>query len=74
MTRWPHKPPVPYVHQEYPKFVNDRIVLSAEEEAALLGADTADERTTLIEIAAARGVKIDKRWSDDKIRAAIEAA
>jgi hypothetical protein len=74
MTRWPHKPPVPYVHQEYPKWVNERIVHSAEEESALLGADTADERATLIQTAAERGVKIDKRWSDDKIRAALEAA
>jgi hypothetical protein len=70
-------PPVP--HEEsptfvaYPKWIGDALVQSAEEEAALLGADTADEREILIQIAAEKGVKIDKRWSDDKIRAALEA-
>lgn len=56
---------------EYPKWVGDVIVNSAEEEAALLGSDTTDERAALIQIAAEKGVKIDKRWSDDKIRAAL---
>jgi hypothetical protein len=57
----------------YPKWIGDALVQSAEEEAALLGADTVDEREILIQIAAEKGVKIDKRWSDDKIRAALEA-
>jgi hypothetical protein len=71
-------PPVP--HEEsptfiaYPKWIGDALVQSAEEEAALLGADTADEREILIQIASEKGVKIDKRWSDDKIRAALEGA
>ncbi|HDR9003224.1 TPA: hypothetical protein QDA99_002808 [Burkholderia vietnamiensis] len=59
---------------EYPKWVGDVIVQSAEEEAALLGSANADERAALIQIAAEKGVKIDKRWSDSKIRAALEAA
>ncbi|KVR92133.1 hypothetical protein [Burkholderia vietnamiensis] len=59
---------------EYPKWVGDVIVQNAEEEAALLGSDNSDERAALIQIAAEKGVKIDKRWSDDKIRAALEAA
>lgn len=59
---------------EYPKWIGDALVQSAEEEAALLGSDNADERDALIQIAAERGVKIDKRWSDDKIRAALEAS
>jgi hypothetical protein len=70
--------PVP--HEEsptfvaYPKWIGDALVQSAEEEAALLGADTADEREILIQIASEKGVKIDKRWSDEKIRAALEGA
>lgn len=59
---------------EYPKWVGDALVQNAEEESALLGTDTTDERAALIQIAAEKGVKVDKRWSDDKIRAAIEAA
>ena len=68
-------PQKPYEYQEYPKWVGDKIVQTAEEEEELLrGADTADERAALLQAAADRGVKVDKRWSDDKIRAAIEAA
>ena len=59
---------------EYPKWVGDALVNSAEEEAALLGSDTTDERAALLQIAAEKGVKIDKRWSDDKIRAALVTA
>lgn len=59
---------------EYPKWVGDQLVQNAEEEAALLGSDDAGQREALIQIAAEKGVKIDKRWSDDKIRAALEAA
>ncbi|OXJ16333.1 hypothetical protein CFB45_07130 [Burkholderia sp. HI2500] len=66
---------------EYPKWVGDVLVHSAEEEAALpatagsnvdVAAD--DERVVLIQIAEEKGVRIDKRWSNDKIRAALEAA
>jgi hypothetical protein len=69
--------------QEYPKWVGDKLVHSAEEEAALKPAEEApatddtresDERTALMQIAEEKGVKIDKRWSNDKIRAALEAA
>lgn len=43
---WPHKPPPPYVHQEYPKFVNDKIVHNADEEAALLKASKTPRKRT----------------------------
>jgi hypothetical protein len=46
MSLWPHKPPPPYVHQEYPKFVGDKIVHSAEEEAALLKASKTPRKRT----------------------------
>jgi hypothetical protein len=59
---------------EFPKWVGDVLVQNAEEESALLGSDTTDERAALLQIAAEKGVKIDKRWSDDKIRAALEAS
>ncbi|MCA8251771.1 hypothetical protein LGM89_00710 [Burkholderia sp. AU31624] len=60
---------------EYPKWVGDVLVQSAEEEAALAPAVEADdERSVLIQIADEKGIKIDKRWSSDKIRAALEAA
>jgi hypothetical protein len=68
-------PEKPYEYQEYPKWVGDKIVQTAEEEEELLrGADTPDERAALLEAAAAKGVKVAKNWTDDKIRAAIEAA
>jgi hypothetical protein len=69
------QPEKPYEYQEYPKWVGDKIVHTAEEEEALLrGTDTADERAALLQAAADKGIKVDKRWSDDKIRAAIEVA
>lgn len=76
----------PYVYQEYPKWVGDKLVNDASEEEALLaaqdpqgdqelrGVDTVDQRASLMLAAADKGIKIDRRWSDDKIRAAIEAA
>lgn|GEM_PF-3496876 len=66
---------------EYPKWVGNVLVHTAEEESALpetagsnvdVAAD--DERAALIQIAEEKGVRIDKRWSNDKIRAALEAA
>jgi hypothetical protein len=75
-----HNPPKVYVDSdaflEYPKMVNGVIVQSAEEEAALapVEPEQSDERSALIQIADEKGVKIDKRWSNDKIRAALEAA
>lgn len=59
---------------EYPKWVGDVLVQNAEEEVALLGSDDADTRAALLQIAVEKGVRVDKRWSDDKIRAALEAA
>lgn len=76
----------PYEYQEYPKWVGDKIVQNAAEEEALLavqdpagdealrGTDTVDERATLMQAAADKGIKVDRRWSDEKIRAAIKAA
>jgi hypothetical protein len=77
-----HVPPKVHVDadtfQHYPKWVGDKLVHSAEEEAALAPTDPepeqSDEREALIKIADERGVKIDKRWSNDKIRAALETA
>lgn len=75
-----HNPPKVYVDSdaflEYPKMVNGVIVQSADEEAALapVEPEQSDERSALIQIAEEKGVKIDKRWSNDKIRAALEAA
>lgn len=79
-------PEKPYEYQEYPKWVGDKIVQDADEEAAVLaaqadadeaalrGTDTPAEREALLAAAAEKGIKVDKRWSDDKIRAAIEVA
>lgn len=58
---------------EFPKWIGDVLVQNADEEASLLGSDDAGTRAALIQIAAEKGVKIDKRWSDEKIRAALEA-
>jgi hypothetical protein len=74
-----HNPPKVHVDadtfQHYPKWVGDKLVHSAEEEAALAPAEPEqnDERAALLQIADERGVKVDKRWSNDKIRAALEA-
>lgn len=61
---------------EYPKWVGEVLVQNAEEEAALAPAEPEqnDERAALLQIADERGVRVDKRWSNDKIRAALEAA
>jgi hypothetical protein len=59
---------------EYPKWVNGVIVADAEAEAALLASQPDSERAILMQIAAEKGVKVDGRWSDAKLRSAIEAA
>lgn len=58
----------------YPKWVNGVIVADADAEAALLAQTASPERAVLLQIAAEKGVKVDGRWSDTKLRAAIEAA
>lgn len=73
-----HVPPKVHVDAEtfvhYPKWVGNVLVNSAEEEAELAPAEPeTDERAALIQIAAEKGIAIDKRWSTDKIRAALEA-
>jgi hypothetical protein len=63
---------------EYPKWVSGKLVHSAEEEVVLVPAEPeleqSDERAALIQIADEKGIRIDKRWSAEKIRAALEAA
>lgn len=68
---------------EYPKWVAGAIVHSAAEEAAISSSASAgedapqsseDERTALLQIAEEKGLKVDKRWSNEKIRNALEAA
>lgn len=72
-----HVPPKVHVDAEtfvhYPKWIGNVLVNSAEEEAVLMPAET-DERTALIQIAAEKGIAIDKRWGTDKIRTALETA
>jgi hypothetical protein len=60
--------------EHYPKWVNGVIVADADAEAALLAQTASPERAVLLQIAEEKGVQIDKRWSDARIRAAIEAA
>lgn len=73
-----HAPFTPVEHGpgfvEYPKWVNGVIVADADAEAALLASQPDSERSILMQIAAEKGVKVDGRWSDAKLRAAIEAA
>ncbi len=71
--------PVPREKQagflDYPKWVAGSIVHSAEEEAALEPTlEQTDERAALLQIAEEKGLKVDKRWSNEKIRNALEAA
>ncbi|WP_186195662.1 hypothetical protein [Burkholderia gladioli] len=71
--------PVPREKQagflDYPKWVGGQIVHSAEEEAALEPTlEQTDERAALLQIAGEKGLKVDKRWSNEKIRNALEAA
>lgn len=73
--------------QEFPKWKygengESLIVEDAEAEAALgdgwhdtpLPPQEASQRASLIQLATEKGVKFDKRWSDARIRAAIEAS
>jgi hypothetical protein len=70
---WQNQPDeVPYVYQEYPKWISGAVVEDAAEEAALLGADTLADRDMLIQAALDADIKIDRRWSDEKIRIALE--
>jgi hypothetical protein len=72
-----HVPPKVHVDSEtfqhYPKWIGGKLVNSAEEETAL-EPEQSDERAALIQIAEEKGIKIDKRWSAEKIRTALEAA
>lgn len=76
----------PWSYQEYPKHVypdpkNPKAfveVNNAEEERAALSGDKLEdaefERTKLLKIAEIKGVVIDGRWSDKRIRDAITKA
>lgn len=62
---------------EYPKWVDGKLVHSADEEAALTpvtetAPEETDERAALLHIAVEKGMKVDKRWSNEKIRATLE--
>lgn len=59
--------------QEYPKWVNGVIVNDADAEAALLKAQPDSERAMLLKMAEDKGIKVDGRWSDVKLRAVVEA-
>lgn len=72
-----------YVYQEYPKWVHPEgkpplIVRDADEEATAMGGDPvvreADERKRLLAVAEVKGVKVDRRWSLDNLKAAIIGA
>lgn len=72
-----------YEYQEYPKWVHPEgkpslIVQSYDEEQAALGGDPvvreADEKVRLLKVGEVKGVKIDKRWSVENMRAAIIGA
>ncbi len=52
---------------EYPKWVNDKIVQDEAEELALIGETKAVSREELILQAEAKGLKVDKRWSDTRL-------
>ncbi len=60
------------------KFLGNRYFAEAAGDAAPVTSDVAtgepDEKTQLMAIAQASGVKIDKRWSVQRIRDAIEGA
>ena len=78
---WAPPSQVPFVPPEqdpgfvaYPKWVNGVVVADADAEAALLAQEPSSERAILLQIAEEKGVQIDKRWSDARIRSAIEAA
>ena len=60
--------------EEYPKWVDGVIVADADAEAALLASRPDSERAILMQVAVEKGIKVDGRWSDAKIRAALEAA
>lgn len=77
-----------YEYREYPKWVSRKLddgaksdpvlVHSEEEERVLQGGGevvrTDELKATLIEQAKTMGVMIDKRWSPERLRAAMKAA
>lgn len=63
---------------EYPKWVGGKVVNNFEEERLLVEpaappADTEDERAKLLKQAAEANIKIDKRWSNERILEALTA-
>jgi len=59
----------PYTYQEYPKWVNGRIVNGPEE---MPTEEFSDERADLIAECQARGIDIDKRWGVKKLRSLLQ--
>jgi hypothetical protein len=72
----------PYVFVEFPKWVRPEgadpvLIHSAEQEASVLGAASPvqpDDKETLQAEAARLGVKVDRRWSVDRLQTEIDAA
>lgn len=75
----------PYEFQEYPKHVypngsaGDYVeVRSAEEEAKVMAGGSFvredEEHDRLVQVATIKGVKVDKRWGNDRLRKEISAA
>ena len=76
--------PLPYVFQEFPKWVTPEngvpcVVQNAEQEAAVMApvekssAPAKTEKDALRHEAAALGIEVDGRWSADRIKSEIEA-
>lgn len=84
MDHYPHIDFPPYQFQSHPKWIDlpdgtQKLVQDeAEEEAVLAGARTRaeeqDERDALLQAAEVRGLKVDRRWSTERVRAALDAA
>lgn len=83
MDHYPHIDFPRYAYVEFPKWIDladgtQKIVHDEDEENAVLqGARTAaeaeDERAALLQAAEVRGLKVDKRWSTERVRAALDA-
>lgn len=84
MDHYPHIDFPRYSYVEFPKWIDlpdgtQKLVQDeAEEEAVLAGARTRaeeqDERDALLQAAEVRGLKVDRRWSTERVRAALDAS
>lgn len=81
--RYPHITFPPYQYEHFPLWIDlpngERKIVhdEAEERAVLDGARTdaevEGERAELLQEAEVRGLKVDKRWSTERVRAALDA-